>query len=702
MLEIIVASSISIFFQLIFIPSWNLLSNMRMDCSIIIGIISSLVWFIFLLIVVADSGQGRTITVDDDGGEDHLSIQDAIDAANNGDIIRVFAGTYYESIVVNKSVSLVGNGSKVTTIAGGGNFEMVNIYADWVNMSGFRMSNESFNKSYSGIYLDSDYNHIFNNNCSNNTFGITISDSNNSVVANNTCSSNTEGGIVLDYSSNCTITNNSCLNNWYGIRISFHSSDNTITNNICSYNNDAISIASSDNFSLISNICSNNVFGIRLTDSNYGTILKNTCSFNSANGIYLITSNDCTIINNACSNNNNSGINLRDSSECILMNNTMNENGIIIFGNLENWNTHTFDMTNTVNGKPVHYYRNVKGFTVPAGAGQVILANCTWINVENQNCSNGSVGILVGYSSNISFSNNICSSNIAEGIFLWDSNDCTITSNICLNNEDGISLYSSENCKISDNSLLNNGKGIKLRDSGHSTIMNNTCRSNNDGMVLVFSGRCTIRDNVCSQNENNGVQLMGSSNLTISNNVVTGNRVGFYLASSSRDNSAHHNNIYNNSEFGIQADNNNGLTIKAQYNWWGKSSGPYNVTGNQNGNGDWVTGNVHFEPWLDEQGNRVYLPEDPNWIPIYILLCILAGLFAALMIVVRIPGLQTESGGLEKKSSKESNVTEFRPDKDQNAGRRITCQYCDMSFQIDISERAIRVPCPHCKKNTAK
>ena len=45
-------------------------------------------------------------------------IQDAINASEDGDTIRVFAGRYEENIEVNRSVSLIGNGSDVTTIYG--------------------------------------------------------------------------------------------------------------------------------------------------------------------------------------------------------------------------------------------------------------------------------------------------------------------------------------------------------------------------------------------------------------------------------------------------------------------------------------------------------------------------------------------------------------------------------------------------------
>lgn len=58
--------------------------------------------------------------------DDYLTIQEAVDAANNGDTIRVRAGTYDEShywygthagvLIRSKSISLVGEDASNTTI----------------------------------------------------------------------------------------------------------------------------------------------------------------------------------------------------------------------------------------------------------------------------------------------------------------------------------------------------------------------------------------------------------------------------------------------------------------------------------------------------------------------------------------------------------------------------------------------------------
>ena len=75
-----------------------------------------------VILLLPGLAEARTWYVDDDGGAgaDFEKVQDAINASGDGDEIRVFEGIYYENVVVNKTVSLIGNGSANTTIDGGG------------------------------------------------------------------------------------------------------------------------------------------------------------------------------------------------------------------------------------------------------------------------------------------------------------------------------------------------------------------------------------------------------------------------------------------------------------------------------------------------------------------------------------------------------------------------------------------------------
>jgi len=59
---------------------------------------------------------------------------------------------------------------------------------------------------------------------------------------------------------------------------------------------------------------------------------------------------------------------------------------------------------------------------------------------------------------------------------------------------------------------------------------------------------------------------------------------------------AHFNNIVGNTDYGVR--NDGGETVDAIYNWWGDATGP---SGLGPGDGDAVSSNVNFEPWLGAQ-----------------------------------------------------------------------------------------------------
>ncbi|UCG70754.1 MAG: right-handed parallel beta-helix repeat-containing protein, partial [Thermoplasmata archaeon] len=132
---------------------------MKLRCIKTKVISVSIVWIlvcsslvVFMNMNISQEAAGADIwIVDQAGGGNFTTIQDAINNSNDGDTIYVWAGTYLENVVVNKTVSLVGNGSS-DTIINGTDFDIgVDVVSDWVNISGFKVTNAYFGVKINGV-----------------------------------------------------------------------------------------------------------------------------------------------------------------------------------------------------------------------------------------------------------------------------------------------------------------------------------------------------------------------------------------------------------------------------------------------------------------------------------------------------------------------------------------------------------------------
>ena len=558
------------------------------------------------------TGTRGNIVVDDSGGQDHLTIGAAITAANPGDTIYVYAGTYNENVVVDNTLTLIGNGSADTIIDGGGSGDVVEITEDWVNMSGFLVMGSGSSSSDAGIqltsasncnisscnvtnneigiylYFNCNFNRIINNTCgSNDENGIYVyRESNDNNIANNTCNWNDNDGIYLYWDSDGnTMANNTCKGNDDGISIR-SGEGNTVMNNTCNWNNDnGIYLYASDNEEVINNSCNRNgddgIFCYYYSDDN--TIANNTCNWNDDNGIEVCEGEYNDIINNSCNRNGDNGIELDTcvganatnntcsndryaiylyrSENLFIANNTMIECGLFIAGwELKNWNTHTVDTNNTVNGRTVYYWKNITGGVTPYGAGQVLLANCSGVTIENQNGTNGSVFGVLGYSSMNTIANNTCYNN-EWGMYLYESDNNTMVNNTLNGNDHGAYLYSSDNNTLNNNSCSdNNDHGIYLTNSDSNMITNNTCNTNDNGIYLFYSDSSTITNNTCYNNSCGICLYYGDSN-NINNNTCTDNNNNGIRLYSSDNNYLTKNTCDDNNEHGIYLDDSEGDTL---------------------------------------------------------------------------------------------------------------------------------------------
>ncbi len=87
----------------------------------------------------------------------------------------------------------------------------------------------------------------------------------------------------------------------------------------------------------------------------------------------------------------------------------------------------------------------------------------------------------------------------------------------------------------------------------------------------------------------------GTSNILATN--IYGNNYGLYCEGGTLY--AQSNSIHGNSAYGVYNAPCSG-NVNAKNNYWGASSGPYNLLTNPFGGGDYVSGNVDYRPYMDQ------------------------------------------------------------------------------------------------------
>ncbi len=225
--------------------------------------------------------------------------------------------------------------------------------------------------------------------------------------------------------------------------------------------------------------------------------------------IRLYYDSDILIKDNYIHDSVQGAIYIWDSTNNMVYSNTMVNCSIWLWSlHRDTFITQDIPDNNTVNGKPVYYYKNADmgGASVPTNAGQVLVGNVSNLNIENLNIDQASVPIEVGFSNHINVMNN----------------------NL-LNSWEGILFSYSEFSRIENNTSSGHLRyGIRLFYSNYTKIANNTIRQNRWDGIQIYNGHYNIiRENLLENNDGYGVRI----DSTNSNN--------FYSSS--------HNLVFNNS-----------------------------------------------------------------------------------------------------------------------------------------------------------
>lgn len=502
-----------------------------------------------------DNGYGQTdeicLFVDDDGvcggkSDCSLSIQEAVNMAGNGFIIKVFPGVYVENVYVSKPVNIVGEGAQKTIVSpASSRGNAFHVQTDGANISGFTITGAD-STNYAGISLrNSNYVGIYNNTISSNSIGIFSIRSYGNKIINNKAEKSREGFYLFN-SGNNILESNRITDTVLGVN-NYYSDNNTMKRNIINSNNNGIFFTFSKNNAFSSNkLFSSLQNGMRLYFSsnnlfynNYFNNSKNVYSHTSANLWNVERQNGQNIVwgnhigGNLWAVPNNTGF----SGKC----NDKDIDGLcdssFTFENIDGENntdhlpiralSHTIyvDESGDCEGHTPCYEKIQTAIDGAVEGASILVSTGNYPGNIILNKSLNLIGVQQGGVI-------IDSSGIGSHVFRVTADSVKINGFVITgspNGYSGIKLDGVDSCSVINNSIHNNTHGIYLVTSGNSLISSNNITNSSNGLYFVDSDYNAVKNNRISNNRNYGILLReySSSNIIIDNYFRNGNNTFF-------------------------------------------------------------------------------------------------------------------------------------------------------------------------------
>jgi len=526
------------------------------------------------------------IIVDDDGTGDYTSIQDAINAASDGDTIWVKDGSYNEQLTVDKSVRILANNGDHPILYASTWVPSITVTAPNVTISGFKIYGNSGPTAGATILASTDSDGL---KVTSNTFKVIAGETGNitlkvtagirGVIFDSNNINDYRVGVYLEAGGNASIIRNSYSNVDHRV---YHAARIFADNNFYGSIQEVIDIAKGEEHPIIEvmpglyseNLIVNKsvvlrgaMFGLNPVDGRSGdeSIIDGdtATAINITSGTNNVTIDGFTItIPNKDSGSIQAGIMIGNSTE-----------------NIEIVNNIFEDITDGAGSDSLT--DSTYGILVDGifGIGQ---RNIDIMDNLIKDVEEYGIGID-GNTSFVTVSGNLIFNMIGSDHSTDPNWDSSWPSEICAGIHIGGEVGPLNNISIDNNILTTNLTG----DGSSSTA----------GIGVLIHGITELS----APNRN----WSGFQDIYISYNRIVNNSYGI-LALSGNGSIAIHgetdvsrgNNLSYNTLFGIDNFIGN-LSINATNNWWGDITGPYNATKNPGGLGTNVSGNVTFWPWFE-------------------------------------------------------------------------------------------------------
>jgi len=423
--------------------------------------------------------------------------------------------------------------------------------------------------------------------------GIVVSMSDDVIIEYNTVSGHETGMVIHDGSENATVNNNSFESGIIldSFSVDFdelvHSmSNNTVKEDLPLYhangedtpdipsNAGQIIIVNSSNVNVSGFDLGNVAAGIQIAFSENVQVTENTVTnskpvFTNRGAITIWGTEDVIIQNNTLTDNDAFGIEVLASPGASVLDNSVTENrsGVSI-DNSQN----SIIQNNTID------LIDHRGLEIEESDGTSILSN----SITN----NSNDGVIIIRSDRMFFNDNLITYNENHGLFFESSDSTTV-----------------QNCTISHNGESGMESHFGFRSSDEITIIDNTFSNNGEYGVNFNVTGIEMSGNILIENSN-GARI-GDPAIINGNHFLDNANTGLHLGSGEAEELEVSQNSFSGNDHGLAYFGS--LPLVAIHNWWGDANGPSGgaedpETGTiADGNGDSVSDNVRFDPWLDSE-----------------------------------------------------------------------------------------------------
>lgn len=286
------------------------------------------------------------------------SLQDRLDAAEEGSVVRVSSGVYRGPVRIEKSVTLIGEGDPV--IDGGREGHVIHVLAPDARVEGFvvRASGANLSADHAGIMVEGDRARIVGNRVEDCLHGIYLKRASDSIVSGNRILGKTERLVpvedVLSEGLRLTPDGEMCIvtldvnQRGNGIHL-WNSTGNRLERNEISGTRDGIYFSFSDRATVVSNFVHSVRYGLHYMYSDENVFESNRFEGNAA-GAAIMYSKGLFVRENRFRNNQGRrayGLLLQSLDDTTFIGNQLRSNTVGIY--LENSNRNTF-LENAVAG----------------------------------------------------------------------------------------------------------------------------------------------------------------------------------------------------------------------------------------------------------------------------------------------------------------------------------------------------------------